>query len=105
VRIAAIDDSGHRFDGLTLDIAADAVAEISSSDLEMGNPDIGLTGSTGAGQGDWRLELESDLFIEPRAYVETGGFLTAMHTRRRGGAAGTWWRHSTREETKTRSAG
>ena len=79
VRIVAIDDSGRRYDELTLEIAANAVAHIASGDLEMGNPDIGLTGSTGAGQGDWRLELASDLEIEPRAYANKDGFLTAMH--------------------------
>ena len=51
-----------------------------SDDLEGGNAGKGLTGSTGAGEGDWRLALTSDLDIEVLSYIRTtDGFLTAMH--------------------------
>ena len=51
-----------------------------SADLESGNPDKGITGSIGAGEGDWRLELTTGLDIAPLAYVRTGdGFLTSVH--------------------------
>ena len=39
-----------------------------------------MTGSTGAGSGDWRLALTSDLELDVSAYVTTGdGFLAPMH--------------------------
>ena len=51
-----------------------------SNDLEGGNTGKGLTGSTGAGEGDWRLTLTSDLDVEVLSYIRTtDGFLTAMH--------------------------
>ena len=51
-----------------------------SKDLEDGNAGKGLTGSAGPGQGDWRLELTSELDIEALSYIRTtDGFLTAMH--------------------------
>ena len=48
---------------------------------ENGNTAKGLTGKTGSGQGNWRLKLETDLDIEPLAYIRTpaDGFLTSMH--------------------------
>ena len=49
-------------------------------DLEAGNAGKGLTRSTGAGEGDWRLTLTSDLDLEVLSYIRTtDGFLTAMH--------------------------
>ena len=65
--------------GLTID--ANETLHFNSNDLEQGNYDNGLSGGTGApGQGDWRLELTSDLDIEVLAYIRTGdGFLTAIH--------------------------
>ena len=79
VTIEPIDESGRRFDALTLDIAAGSVAEFTSADLEEGNPGIGLTGATGAGEGDWWLEIASELDIEPRVYASRNGFLTAIN--------------------------
>ena len=80
VTIRAHDDRGREYEPLTLTVAAGAVAAFNSDHLEQGNPDKGLTGSTGAGQGDWRLELSSESDIEVLAYIRTtDGFLTAMH--------------------------
>ena len=80
VRIDAIDDSGMGFGPLTLSLDPHQTRHFNSDDLEMGNADKGLTGSTGAGSGDWRLILSSDLDIEVLAYIRTtDGFLTAMH--------------------------
>ena len=43
-------------------------------------PAKGLTGATGVGQGDWRLELTSDIDIEVLSFIRTNdGFLTSMH--------------------------
>ena len=68
------------YDPLTLSLAGGQVAHFNSNDLERGNAGKGLTGSTGAGEGDWRLALSSDADIEVLAYIRTtDGFLTAMH--------------------------
>ncbi|MDE0420899.1 MAG: DUF1588 domain-containing protein [Gammaproteobacteria bacterium] len=80
VRITAVDDDGHVKDPITLAIEAGTTAHFNSGDLERGNAAKGISGSTGAGFGDGRLALESDLDIEVLAYVRTAdGFLTAMH--------------------------
>ena len=80
VQIDAIDDTGVFYGPLTLSIDGDATVHFNSDDLEGGNSGKGLTGSTGAGEGDWRLALTSDLEIEVLSYIRTtDGFLTAMH--------------------------
>ena len=80
VRIDPVDDSGRRFDALTLSIGGGAARHFNSGDLENGNADKGLSGGAGTGQGSWRLAFSSDLDIEVLAYVRTeDGFLTAMH--------------------------
>ena len=80
VQIEAIDDTGVSYGPLTLSIDGDATVHFNSDDLESGNAGKGLTGSTGAGEGDWRLVLTSDLDIEVLSYIRTtDGFLTAMH--------------------------
>ena len=79
--VVAVDDGGNRFGPVTLSIGAGATVHFNSADLENGNPDKGLSGGVGAPtEGDWRLELESSLDFEVRAYLRTrDGFLTAMH--------------------------
>ena len=83
VTIAAFDDDGTEYETLTLAIDAGQTRHFNSKDLEHledRNPDKGLTGSTGPGRGDWRLEISSDLDIEVLAYIRTtDGFLTAIH--------------------------
>ena len=80
VRIAAYDESDTAYEPLTLALEAGETAHFNSDDLELGNAEKGLTGSTGAGTGDWRLELTSDLEIEMCSYIRTeDGILTAMH--------------------------
>ena len=80
VMIEAFDDEGASHGPLALSIGAGETVHFNSNDLEDGNADKGLTGSTGPGQGDWRLELSSDLDIEALSYIRTSdGFLTAMH--------------------------
>ena len=80
VSIQPYDDPGRRYDPLTLALGAGRTAHFNSDDLELGVADKGLSGSTGSGMGDWRLELSSELDMEVLAYVRTaGGFLTAMH--------------------------
>ena len=80
VTIEAIDDEGEEYGPVTLDIQAGETVHFNSLDLESGNPDKGLTQGTGAGTGDWRLELGSHLALEVLAYIRTqDGFLTSMH--------------------------
>ncbi len=80
VQIDAIDDTGVSYGPLTLSIDGDATVHFNSDDLESGNAGKGLTGSTGTGEGDWRLTLTSGLDVEVLSYIRTtDGFLTAMH--------------------------
>ena len=80
VSVKAHDETERDYEPLTLTISADQVAHFNSDDLEQGSEQKGLSGGTGAGEGDWRLELTSDLEIEVLSYIRTtDGFLTAMH--------------------------
>ena len=81
VTIYAIDDSGEQADSVELSLDAKQTRHFNSGDLENGNTAKGLTGKTDSGQGNWRLKLETDLDIEPLAYIRTpeDGFLTAIH--------------------------
>ena len=82
VRIDAVDDSGTHWGTLALDIGAGASVQLTSADLERGNPATGLDGAAGDGEGDWRLEITSGLDVEVRAYIRTAdGFLTPVHDR------------------------
>ena len=79
VSILATDDAGVTYDAISLAIDAGQTVHFNSDDLEMGNPAKRLSGGLGAGQGDWRLDLSSDLNVEALAYIRTtDGFLTAM---------------------------
>ena len=80
VRIHAVDDDGDRFGPVDLSIGRLATVQFNSSELEDGNPAKGLSGGVGDGDGDWRLELTSDLDIEALAYIRTDdGFVTSVH--------------------------
>ena len=80
VRIHGTDDDGKSYGPVTLHIEARAARHLDSVDLEGGNAAKGLSEGLGDGQGNWRLLLESDLDIEPGAYLQTpDGFLTSVH--------------------------
>ena len=80
VQIVAVDDSGREYGPLSLFVEANGTAEFDSDDLENGNPESGLYGSTSQGVGDWRLELSSEVEIEARSFVRTAdGLLMPMH--------------------------
>ena len=80
VRIEAFDQSNFAYDPVTLSLEPGQARHFNSTDLETGNASKGLAGSLGAGRGDWRLELTSDLDIEALAYIRTkDGFVTSMH--------------------------
>ena len=79
VRVYAIDDAGMRFDPFDVQIHARETVHFNSDDLEIGNTDKGLAEGVGDGQGEWRLDLVSDIDLLPLAYVRTSeGFLTSM---------------------------
>ena len=81
VTIHAVDDDGDRFGPVTLSLGAKETQHFNSNDLRDGAPDKGLTGSIADGEGNWRLELETSLDIEPLAYTRPKGegFLTSTH--------------------------
>ena len=81
VSIEAFDDTDREYPTSTLTLDANQTKHFNSDDLELGSDDKGLSGGTGAGEGDWRLVLASELDIEVLAYIRTthDGFLTAMH--------------------------
>ena len=79
VSIRATDDSGMTVGPVTLSINAGKTVHFNSEDLEVGNTGKGLPDGIGAGQGDWWLEISSELNIEVIAYMRTAdGFLTSM---------------------------
>ena len=82
VRIRAFDDTGEEYGPLTLALEAGAAVQLGAHDLETGNADKGLGGSTGPGQGRWRLVFESELSLRALGYVRTrgaAGFPAAVH--------------------------
>ena len=80
VKIGAIDDSGTRFGPVELSLGAMAAVRLNSSELEGGNARKGLPVGIGNGEGDWRLELTTELDIEALAFIRTrDGFVTAGH--------------------------
>ncbi len=80
VLIGVGDSTGLRYDPLTLSVGAGRTVHFNSEDLEAGNSEKGLSGGVGPGEGDWRLELSSELDIDVTSYIRTmDGFLTAMH--------------------------
>ena len=85
VTVYAIDDAGTRAGPATFTLNARAAAEFTATVLANGNATTGLTGSLGTGTGDWRLEIETDLAIQPLAYVRgSDGTLSVMHDTVRG---------------------
>ena len=81
VTIHAIDDTGQRFGPVTLSLEAKATRYVTSDDLKDGNAEKGLSGGVGSGQGHWRLELDTDLDIDPLIYTRPRGqgFVTSTH--------------------------
>ena len=80
VSIRGFDDSGRAYGPVTLQLNAMQAVQLTASDWENGNAGQGLSSGVGAGQGPWRLELESALDIEALSYIRTqDGMLTPMH--------------------------
>ncbi|MDE0004566.1 MAG: serine hydrolase [Rhodospirillaceae bacterium] len=80
IRIFAFDDAGNRQGPSTLSLQAYGNQHFNSDDLAFGNPQKGLVGAMESGEGDWRLQMETDLDIEVMAYVRTrDGFLSSLN--------------------------
>ena len=82
VRIRAFDHEGEEYGPLTLALEAGAAVQFNSRDLESGNADKGLDGSTGPGQGRWRLAFEGGPGVRVYGYVRNrgaSGFPHAVH--------------------------
>ena len=81
VSIVAFDDEGLRHGPVTLNLDAWRTVHFNSVDLEDGAASKGLPAGVGApSQGDWRLELSSELAINVLSYIRTrDGFVTSMH--------------------------
>ena len=81
VSVTAFDDAGMEHGPLTFRIGANAVVHFTSADLEEGNPDKGLSGGVGDGEGAWRLELTAGLDLEVLSYARArnGGAFASLH--------------------------
>ena len=96
VRIVAIDDSGQRFGPVNMWLPGRHTRHFSSKELEQGgNRQLtGLSRGVGDGAGNWRLQLVTDLEIEPLAYIRRAdGFVTSMHEVAAETRAGSRWRY------------
>ena len=82
VSIVAVDDSNVEYENLTLTLAGGETKHVDATDIELGNEEIGLSGSTGQGTGAWRLTLSSEnLEFDTHVYVQdANGFLVAIQT-------------------------
>ena len=69
--ITASDDASREYGPARLALGAGGAARFNSDDLEDGNAGKGLSGGIGPGEGDWRLELSSELKMDVLAYVRT----------------------------------
>ena len=79
VRVVAFDAAGRSQPAGALALDAHGAVHFSSQELEHGNADKGLVG-VGVGQGDWRLELRSNLEIGVYGYARgADGFVGSIH--------------------------
>ena len=81
VHITAHSDAGERRTETLSFEEGEEVKFFTSDDLENGNVQKGIVTGIGAGEGDWRLELSSDLAFVAPVYLRTkkDGFLTSLH--------------------------
>ncbi len=79
--ITAYDDAGQSRGPITLTLDALETQGLNSGDIEQGNTGKGLPVGVGPpSEGDWRLELASDLDVKVLSYIRTSdGFVTSMH--------------------------
>jgi hypothetical protein len=77
VTITGVDNEGVTApETVTFELAGDAAKQMTAQDLELGNPDKGLAGKLGEGNGRWRLVIASTLSISAQSLIRTpDGFL------------------------------
>ena len=75
MEIHAIDDSGARFGPVMLPLGAKESVQFSSWELERGSEAKDLSGTTGEGEGSWRLEFDTELDIAALAYARQSAFV------------------------------
>lgn len=80
VAIAGIDDNGNPASGnILFDLGPNQSKQMNASDLENGNPDKGLAGMLGDGEGRWRLTVSGQSGLQVMSLVRTpDGFLTNL---------------------------
>ena len=80
VEISARDETGQAFATQTLSLAANQSIHFNSAHLETGEG-ADWTEGIGDGEGDWRIDLTSELDLDVLAYIRrtSDGFLTSMH--------------------------
>jgi hypothetical protein len=78
--ITGIDDNGLTLtSGVTFNLNGYQSIELTSQDLEVGNSDVGLTGSLGDGVGKWRLQVTSTRPSNVMSLLEApGGYLSNL---------------------------
>ena len=79
VLIHAVDDAGTRYGPVEVEVDAEETVQFNSSDLESGNPDKGIAGGIGVGEGHWRLELDTDARHRPTGLCANGGRFPHQH--------------------------
>ena len=80
IRISGVDDTGQSFGPVTLRADGRRTVTLTSADLETGNMAKGLPTGLGAGEGDWRLVLESELSLDVFAYARSqDGVVSTAH--------------------------
>ena len=80
IQIHGVDDTGQSFGPVTLRVGARRTVTLTSGDLETGNAAKGLPTGLGAGEGDWRLVLESELSLDVFAYARSqDGVVSTAH--------------------------
>lgn len=80
VSLFGIDDTGQVSQGsASFALQPFESKQFNSTDIELGNPTKGLTGSIGTGTGNWRIELNASGLIIATALIRTTtGFLTSV---------------------------
>ncbi|MDP1699020.1 MAG: beta-propeller fold lactonase family protein [Xanthomonadaceae bacterium] len=73
VEIHAFDDSGAPGGIVTLSLSPGEALQLRSLYLEQGNPDLGLTGAFGDGDGKWQLKVNSSQPITVMSLVRVPG--------------------------------
>jgi len=81
VELQAIDDDGQPapLGDVTFTLGANRALQVTSQDMESGNPGKGLSGSFGAGVGKWQIKVNSSAPIDAMSLIRTpDGFVTNL---------------------------